>query len=44
LLIVGQVQEGEEEKADKFWSLNSYVAGSYDNQVSDINILFVVNG
>ena len=29
-IFVGQVRENEEEKAEQFWALNSYVAGSYD--------------
>ena len=33
-----QGQETEEEKADRFWSLNSYVAGSYDQEADFENL------
>lgn len=33
-----KVQEGEEQKADDFWKVNSYVAGSYD-QKRDFELL-----
>ena len=38
-----QVQGSEEEKADLFWSLNSYVAGSYDSQSDFENLDSAIN-
>ena len=37
-VFVEQVRENEEEKADQFWALNSYVAGNYDQ----VNTLFFI--
>jgi glucose-6-phosphate 1-dehydrogenase len=42
LLLIYQGQESEQEKADAFWALNTYVAGGYDSKSDFENLDAVI--